>query len=70
MSKPNHREKTLLTVPEFAKKIGVNKVSVFRHIKQGFIIPVMIGMEKNLFIDYSDYRDYKFDLRRVNNTKK
>lgn len=66
----DHREKDLLTPVQFAESKGVLKAAVYSHIDKGLIIPTYIGKHKTVFIDADYYKDYTFDKRRANNTKK
>ncbi len=61
MSKSTHREKSLLSVAAFAKKKKVSRQAVYLQIKNLNITPVLIGMDKDTYIDWNDYRDYIFD---------
>jgi len=62
MSKNDHREKSLISIADFAKKKNCSRQAVYHHInKTGNIIPVYIGINKYPFIDWNQYKDFKFD---------
>lgn len=62
MSKIDHREKSLLSILDFAKKKKCTRAAVYHHINNtGNISPVYIGMNKAMFIDWNEYKDFKFD---------
>jgi predicted DNA-binding protein YlxM (UPF0122 family) len=66
--KPEHLCTTLLSIGQFAEKMKVTRHSVYYHIKTSKrIIPTLIGMNKDVYIDYSVYKD--FDFRAENNPK-
>lgn len=55
------KEKNLLNPSQFAKKVKVGRATVQRVIKNGNISVYQIGKEKNIFIDYEQWKDYPFD---------
>jgi hypothetical protein len=61
MSKIDHREKSLLTVNQYARKKKVSRQAVEYRIRKGDIIPVYVGMLKDEYIDWSTYRDLDFN---------
>ncbi len=61
MSKIDHREKSLLTVNQYARKKKVSRQAVEYRMEKGDIIPVYVGMQKDKYIDYNTYRDLDFN---------
>lgn len=58
----NHREKTLLSVSAFAKKKNVTRQAVWHQIKKlKAIQPVLIGMDKDVYVDWNAYKDFQFN---------
>lgn len=62
MSKIDHREKNLITIADFAKEKGCSRQAVYYQIKETqAITTVFIGKNKYPFIDWNQYKNFKFD---------
>lgn len=61
MSKLIHRETSLIRVSSFGKKKNVSRNAVWMHIKTGLIETVLIGMDKEVYIDWKQYKNYQFN---------
>lgn len=66
MSKNTHREKSLLSISAYAKKKAVSRQAV-RHQVNNLknIQTVLIGMEKDKYIDWNEYKDFPFNDRKI-----
>lgn len=51
---------TYYTISEFAKLKGVARTTVYRHIKNKWIIADLVGMGQQVMIDHSLYGTYQF----------
>lgn len=57
----NHVLPTLCSVPEFAKLVGQKRQSIYYHIHTSKLItPTLVGMNKDIYIDYPKYKDFDF----------
>lgn len=67
MSKIDHREKSLISLSDYAKKKNVVRHAIYYHVKTtGKITPVYIGLNKYPFIDWNEYKDFPFDDNKKN----
>lgn len=61
----NHREKSLITVSDYAKKKNVSRTAVYHQINVLKNIKlVYVGIGKYPYLDWSDYKDFPFDDNR------
>lgn len=57
----NHLLPTLCSVGKFAKLVGQKRQSIYYHINTSkLIVPVYIGRDKDIYIDYEQYKDFDF----------
>jgi predicted DNA-binding protein YlxM (UPF0122 family) len=63
-----HVSASLVSLSSFAKRKNVTRHAVYYHIKvSGRIIPTLVGMDKDLYIDWKSYKDFEFkDLKPTN----
>lgn len=60
-AKPEHLRPTLIKPTKFAELKGVKRSAVYYHIHTSHrIIPVLVGADKDLYIDLSQYKDFDF----------
>jgi hypothetical protein len=58
--KPEWKEPNLSSIPKFAKLKDVSRQSVYGAISSGYILPTLIGMDKDMYIDLTKYKDFEF----------
>lgn len=63
----SHREKALISVSSFAKRKKVSRQAVRYQIVNGNIQQVFIGVDKDPYIDWNSYKDFKFNHNKANN---
>ena len=51
-----------LTIPEYAKRIGISRIAVFKQVKKGKIKAFRIG--RNWIIPIDKYQVYKQDINK------
>ncbi len=60
---------THYTIAEFAKIKGVARTTVYRHIKNKWIIADLVGMKQHTMIEGALYSDYQFSEVGIQNPK-
>ena len=64
----NHREKSLISMSRFAKRKKVSRQAVqYQVTTTKAIIPVLIGYDKDIYIDWEQYKDFAFNHNKANN---
>lgn len=51
-----------ITPAQYAIEIGVNRKTVYNHIKLGKIEVILVGMKEDAYIDFKKYRNHPFEL--------
>jgi hypothetical protein len=70
-TEPRHVARKLISLTSFAKLKGVSRHAVYYHVNTSKqIIPTLVGMDKDIYIDWKTYENFVFnELKTGSHTK-
>ncbi len=61
--KKKHLLPELITPAQYAKEMDVARVTVYSHLRDGKIEVILVGRNKDIYIDFNVYKDHVFELK-------